>query len=191
MARRQRAANEGLVAKWNVKDGAAARNEEPFVAVRNEEIGIELREIERDVADAVCTIDYAQDAEMAACLGQGLEWHADSRHGGDGVEDTKTGIVAGSSLLFDACSERGCEEGIGDWVRVLDFYCFHWRCFGHVCHRFLACAVDCGEVDDLVSRLERKIAQDGIDTCRGIWNVRDCVNRSIEVVGNSSSRFVQ
>jgi hypothetical protein len=149
-----------------------------------------LREIERNVANAMGAVDDTQDTEMATYLGQGFEWHADPWQGGDGVEDAETWIVAGASLLLHACSERGCEEGVGDWVGVLDFYCFHWRGFGQVCYRFLACAVDGGEINYLVFGLERKVAQDGIDASGGIWDVCDCFNGCIEIIGDGSSGFI-
>lgn len=59
MARRQRATHEPLVAKRDVEDGAAARNKEPLVAVGDEEVGIQLLEIEGDVADAMGAVDQA------------------------------------------------------------------------------------------------------------------------------------
>jgi len=93
--------------------------------------------------------------------------------------------------LLDDCFEGVGEEGVRDGIGVLDFYCFRGCCFGDVGDGFLACAVNGGEVDDLVSGLERKVAQDGIDARGGIWDVCDCFDWSIEVLGNCSSRFVQ
>lgn len=57
MARRQRRTHQMLVPFWHVKQGTAAGCKQPFVAIGDEEIGVEGAEIEGDVADAVGAVD--------------------------------------------------------------------------------------------------------------------------------------
>lgn len=75
-----------LVALGDDEDGTAAWSKEPFVAVGDEEIGVERGKVQRDLADAVGPVDQAEDAFFLADCGQGLEGNADTRHGGDGVK---------------------------------------------------------------------------------------------------------
>ncbi len=69
VGRGQRGADEGLVARRDVEDGAAARHEEPLVQIGDEEIGIQGRQVEIDVAEAVGAVDEAQDALAVAGAG--------------------------------------------------------------------------------------------------------------------------
>lgn len=46
-------ADQVLVSDWDMEDGTASWNKEPFVAIRDEKVGIELAEIEGDLADTV------------------------------------------------------------------------------------------------------------------------------------------
>lgn len=53
MACWQGRADQVLVSDWDMEDGTASWNKEPFVAIRDEKVGIELAEIEGDLADTV------------------------------------------------------------------------------------------------------------------------------------------
>lgn len=65
-----------LVAHGDIEDRTSAGDVQPFVAVTDEEVGIQLGEIERDVADSMCAVDEGEDIVLFAQLSEALKGHA-------------------------------------------------------------------------------------------------------------------
>lgn len=77
---RKSAPHEMLVADGTVQDGAAAGHVKPLVRIRDVEVGVQVREMHGDVAEAVGAIDDGENALLAANGRQCLEGHPHTRH---------------------------------------------------------------------------------------------------------------
>lgn len=183
-----------LVALGDDEDGRAAWSKEPFVAVGDEEIGIERGEVQRDLADAVGAVNQAEDAFFLADYGQGLKGDADTRHGGDSVKESNTGVLALYAGGGNGCAETRNVVGIGDWVLRRD------RAVGNKASRvtnisdgLVARTIDGAEAQDLVFAVlvPRDVAENSVNCCSCVGDEDAVVYWGIDKGSNGGAGLVQ
>lgn len=79
------------------------------MAIGDEKIGIDGREVNGDVTDTVSAIDEGEYAFFFTDGCERFEGHAETGKGADTVVDGETGILACVSGGLDGCSEGGEE----------------------------------------------------------------------------------
>jgi hypothetical protein len=146
----------------------AVLRKEVLVAVRHEEIGIQAREVEFDMSDSMRPVDAAQHVPLFTSLGKPLKRHSDAGHANHCVEDRDLDFTTFLFDLLNGAVELADQPVVLYRVRVSNLHGLGRRGFGNVRHCLLARAVDSGKVEDVVGRLEGQVAQDGVDTGRGV-----------------------
>jgi hypothetical protein len=158
----------------------AVLRKDVLVAVRHEEIGIKAREVEFDMSDSMRPVNTAQHVLFFTRLGEPLKGHTYARHADHGVEYGDLDFPTFLFDLLDRAVELADQPVILNGVRVSNLDGLGRRGLGDVCHRFLACAVDGGEVEDVVGCLKGQVAQDGVDAGRGVGEKDQGFGGSVE-----------
>jgi hypothetical protein len=142
-----------------------------LVAIAHKEIGIELTQVQRNMANAVSSVDHTQDAVLLAHPCQALEWEANSWNRDDSIEDGDSRNIA---IVDDA--RDGLREGIEDVGMSAGESVSKILAGADLAQRdlrvglddrsksFLNGAIDGVEVENAVLLLVHQIPQDCVDT---------------------------
>ena len=79
MARGKRGPHQMLITEGYVENCTSSRRVEPLVAIAHEEVWIQLREVERDMADSMGSVYTRQDIVLLAEFREPLKWHPHAR----------------------------------------------------------------------------------------------------------------
>lgn len=190
----QRGPDDVLVALGDDEDGTAAWGKEPFVAVGDEKVGVERGEVQRDLADAMGTVNQAEDAFFLADCGQSLEGDADTGHGGDGVKEGNAGSLALCTGSGNGLAETGNIVSIGDWIVSLDSAVGN-KPSGvvNVGDGLVARAVDGVERQDLVVAVlvPWDVTENSVDGCGCVGDKHAVVYWGIDKGSNGGAGLVQ
>lgn len=183
-----------LVALGDDEDSTAARSKKPLVAVGDEEIRVQRGQVQRDLADAVGTVDQTEDAFFLANCGQSLEGDADTRHGGDGVEEGHTGVLAFCAGGRNGRSEKRNIVGIGDWILRCD-YAVGNKASGvaNVGDGLVASTIYSAEAQNFVVAVlvPRDVAENSVDGCGCVGDKHAVVYWGIDKGSNGGAGLVQ
>lgn len=99
--------------------------------IANEEVGIELGEVQRNVPDGVSTVDTGEDVVALADADEVFEGLTHAGHGGDGVEYGHLDFVVVGVRGADGGFEAGEHFFIAEGVVEGDDDRLRWRRFAH------------------------------------------------------------
>jgi hypothetical protein len=150
------------------------------MAIADEEVRIERREIELNMSHAMRAIDAAEHAKLLASSRQALKRHSNTGHADYCVEDGDLDVSSFCLDVFHLLLEFLDDPVVFHWVCALDLDNLGRRSLRDVCHCLLARPVDGGEVQDVVALFELQIAQDGVDACCGVGKVHHCLGRCVQ-----------
>jgi hypothetical protein len=103
-------------------------------------------------------INATQHIQLFTCSCQALKWHPHTWHTDYGVED---GNLHFSTSFLDFCNlgfKLADKPIVFDRVRISDLNRLGRRSLSDIRDCLLACAVDGGEVENVVARLESQVA---------------------------------
>lgn len=154
------------------------------MAVGNQEVGLEEREVEGNVADSVGTVDHGQDGVGGADAEELLVWHTDAGDGGDCVEDCESWSLPlcfrGRNGFLKGSDVRGVAQRISN----------HFDLPSHhlpgglrdVSHGVTAGGVDGGEIQDFIFAviIPDNISENGVYAGSGVGDEYAGVDRNIQ-----------
>lgn len=135
------------------------------MAVAYVEVGVKFCEVDGDAAYAVGAVDAAEDAVLATKLGEALVGDADAGLGDDCVVNCEAWVLALGLDFFNNVLKSRAELRVREWVRVLNLTRSCWCRLGDVIDSFAASTVNCGKVDDHITRLVDEVAKDCVGAC--------------------------
>mmetsp|Transcript_13340 Transcript_13340/g.47085 ORF Transcript_13340/g.47085 Transcript_13340/m.47085 type:complete len:275 (+) Transcript_13340:290-1114(+) len=97
----------------NVQEGRSLRGKEPLVAVADIEVGLQCREVQRDVPWSMRPVDQYQSTGLVANGGKFLDWQHQTRSGGDVRKGAETNLL----LVAPHCSFHLRDDGSSRDVR--------------------------------------------------------------------------
>lgn len=164
------------------------------MAVGDEKVRVEAGEVEVEGAGALGGVDEGEDGQLAAGADERLVGDADSRDGGQGVEEGEAGSAAVAAGCGDGGAEGGEVGGVGEGVGEGDGAGLDEppAGVGDVGDGLLAGAVGGGEVEDLVAAVGvpglGEGAEDGVDADGGVGDEDELVEvgRAEELGGGAA-----
>lgn len=162
-----------------------------LVTVANKEIRLQLAQIQRDLSDAMGTVNQTQHLMRPAGFHQLLEREPDSRVADDGIEDGNAGVQPVRLGLLDGLLEPPDQLVIANGIPVLDLESPDGGHLGQGDDRLLEGAVDGGEVNDHVALLEEQVPQDRVDARRGILDEHALLHGDVQELGHGGAGLVQ
>lgn len=138
------------------------------MAIARQEIWVQSLHVHLDMPDSMRGVNQTQHSQLFTCLCQALKWNADSRHTHHGIKDSNLDFSAELLHLLNFCLECLHEPVILHWIGVLNFHRLCRRSLGDVLNGEIATLVDSGEVYNVIAFFERQVAQDCVDSGRGV-----------------------